>query len=43
MPLLHDSKKLKKFDGKKCPIHLVSLIKHDDLFVPYIIVHIFLF
>ena len=28
------------FDCKKCPVHLVSFIKHHGLFVPYI-VHIF--
>jgi hypothetical protein len=30
----------KMFDCKKCPVHLVSFIKHHGLFVPYI-VHIF--
>ena len=25
----------KIFDCKKCPVHLVSFIKHDGLFVPY--------
>jgi len=24
------------FDCKKCPVHLVSFIKHHGLFVPYI-------
>jgi hypothetical protein len=27
----------KKFDCKKCPVHLVSFIKHNGLFVPYIV------
>ena len=27
----------KNFDCKKCPVHLVSFIKHHDLFVPYIV------
>ena len=26
----------KNFDCKKCPVHLVSFIKHHGLFVPYI-------
>ena len=26
----------KMFDCKKCPVHLVSFIKHHGLFVPYI-------
>ena len=30
------------FDCEKCPVHLVSFIKHHGLFVPYI-VHIFIF
>ena len=30
------------FDCKKCPVHLVSFIKHHGLFVPYI-VDIFIF
>ena len=32
----------KIFDCKKCPVHLVSFIKHHGLFVPYI-VNIFIF
>ena len=27
----------KMFDCKKCPVHLVSFIKHHGLFVPYIV------
>ena len=27
----------KNFDCKKCPVHLVSFIKHHGLFVPYIV------
>ena len=27
----------KIFDCKKCPVHLVSFIKHHGLFVPYIV------
>ena len=27
----------KNFDCKKCPVHLVSFIKHHCLFVPYIV------
>ena len=27
----------KMFDCKKCPLHLVSFIKHHGLFVPYIV------
>ena len=31
----HTSRKI--FDCKKCPVHLVSFIKHHGLFVPYIV------
>ena len=31
------------FDCKKCPVHLVSFIKHHGLFVPYIDINFILF
>ena len=33
----------KIFDSKKCPVHLVSFIKHDGLFVSYIVLIFFPF
>ena len=33
---LHDSMSQQHIE--KCPVHLVSLIKHHGLFVPYIVI-----